>query len=212
MNRGAYAPPFDEALTGSFYEAGGVLYGGIMPASGGGTLTVPTTVLRGCFPTYSMPTDHAGTAEYVTFGFMVPTNWDMVSNFQLEVWYAQAAAETTGEKFVWNAKYGFMGYGDAAAGTFGDAAATTTLDAEGTVQYREYHTVIAIPYHNAHGTAEPGGFLSFKLHRRILGTTGEALLMGAKLGYWGTALVRGAGGPLTGTSPSKKLAANRDAH
>lgn len=179
------------------------------PADAGGGTTVPSTVYRGCFPTYSMPTDHAGTAEYVTFGFEIPLNWDMTSDFVLELWFAQASGETSGEKYAWQAQYGFMNYGDVSAGTFVVASGTTTLGADGTVQYYEHWCPITIAHETANGTAAPGGFVSFKVHRRILGTTGEALLMGAKLGYWGTQYVGGRAGTITGTVPGKKLAANR---
>lgn len=212
MCLGAFMPPLENTLYGSFYQESGLFCGAMHPADEGGGTSTPDLVLRGCFPTYSLPTDHAGTAEYLTFGWNIPTNWDMKSNFRLTIWFAQADAETSGEKYVLAADHSFCSYGDVGAGTYAEAAGTVTLGSDGTVQYYEHHCEIGIPYRNAHGTAEPGGYIAFKLHRRILGTTGEALVMGATLGWWGTAFVGGVGGTVTGTTPAKKLAANRGAH
>ena len=216
-NRGAFTPSLD-GLRGTFYETFGVAFGGLVPAqSYGGTVvggtfiagsTTPDTVYVGCSPTYSMPTDHSGTAEYVTGQCFVPTNWDMTSNFQGIVWFAQASAETLGEKFVWNLQHNFGGDGDT-LGSYAEAVGTTTLTGEGTVQYTIWHTAMTVPYRNALGTAERGGWLNFKLHRRILGTTGEGLLMGVQFGYWGTSH---ASGVPSGTLESKKLPSLRAAH
>ena len=206
-NRGAFTPGLD-GMTGSFYDTFGVCFGGLEPAQSGGGTTIPTTVLVGCSPTYSMPTDHSGTAEYVTGQCFIPTNWDMTTNFVADVWFAQASAETLGEKFVWNLQHNFGGDGDT-LGSYVEVVGTLTLTGEGTVQYTIWHAAMAVPYHNALGTAERGGWLNFKLHRKILGTTGEGLLMGIQFGYWGTSYD---GGVVSGTLESKKIPSLREAH
>ena len=206
-NRGAFTPGLD-LMTGSFYDTFGVCFGGLEPAESGGGTTVPDTAFVGCSPTYSMPTDHAGTAEYVSGQCYVPVNWDMTTDFRCIVWFAQASAETLGEQFVWNLQHNFGGEGDV-LGSYADAAGTTTLTGEGTVQYTIWHTEFNVPYHNALGTAERGGWLNFLLHRKILGTTGEGLLMGVQFGYWGTSY---SSGEQSGTLQSKLLPALRAAH
>jgi hypothetical protein len=206
-NRGAFTPGLD-AMTGTFYDTFGVCYGGLEPAESGGGTTVPDTVFVGCSPTFSMPTDHSGTAEYVSGQCFVPTNWDMTTDFRCIVWFAQAAAETLGEQFVWNLQHNFGGDGDT-LGSYAEVSGTTTLTGEGTVQYTIWHTEMALPYHNALGTAERGGWLNFLLHRKILGTTGEGLLMGVQFGYWGTSYD---GGVNSGTLQSKILPSLRAAH
>jgi len=208
--RGIAAPSLHE-LTGSFYDYFGVLTGGMTPAEASGGSTVPTTVMLGCFPTFSMPPitgTLTGTLEYVNFTAPIPSNWSGDSNFRMVLWFAQAAAETTGEKYAWRAEYGYVAFGDEAGGTFQTVDGTLTLGADGTVQYYEHQLEIDIPYRNSHGTAEAGGWLGFKLYRRTLGTTGEALLIGAQIGYW----AEQAGGTVSGTLASKKLSVDRPAH
>lgn len=202
-SRGAFSPALD-GMTGSFYETFGCLFGALEPASRDGT-TVPSTVFVGCSPTYSMPTDHSGTAEYVSGQCFVPTNWDMTSDFRAIIWWAQASAETSGEQFVWNLQHNFASEGDL-LGSYVEVGGTTTLGADGTVQYTIYHQEFALPYGNVLGTAQRGGGLNFKLHRKIIGTTGEALLMGVQFGYWGTSFD---GGEVSGTLNSKLLLASR---
>lgn len=212
-NRGAFTPGLDD-MTGSFYEMFGVCWSGLVPASysAGSVIsdaftagsTTPDTVFVGCSPTYSMPTDHSGTTEYVTGGCTIPTNWDATTDFRCIVWFAQAAAETTGEKYVWNLQHIYVNDGDL-LGSYVEVAGTLTLGASGTTQYAIRHCEFALPYRNALGTAERGGPLNFKLHRKILGTTGEALLMGVQFGYWGT----GYSGTVSGTLQSKLLVADR---
>ena len=208
MNRnfGAFAPSLDD-MRGSFYDTFGALYGGLAPAQSGGGTTVPDTVFVGCSPTYSMPTDHIGTAEYVTSQVIIPSNWDTTSHFRCMVWFAQADAETTGEKYVWNLQNCYANNGDT-LGTYANTAGTLTLGASGTTQYAIRCCEFTVPRSNGFGTAEPGGLLNFKLHRRILGTTGEALLMGVQFGYWGTVY----GGTSSGSLSSKVLASLRVAH
>jgi hypothetical protein len=209
-SRGIGLPSLD-AMTGSWYDYFGVLSGAMVPAEANGGSTVPTTVMLGSFPTFSMPPitgTLAGTLEYVNFAAPIPANWSGDSNFRMILWFAQAAAETTGEKFAWRTEYGYAAFGDNVGGTFATADGTLTLGADGTVQYREYSLEIDIPYRNSHGTAEPGGWLGFKLYRRILGTTGEALLIGAQLGYW----AEHTGGTVSGTLSAKVLASSRAAH
>lgn len=202
--RGAFAPSLD-TLRGTFYDTFGCAVGGLQPAQSGGGTTIPTTVFVGCSPTYSMPTDHAGTSEYVSGASMIPSNWDMTSEFRAIIWFAQASAETSGEKFVWNLQHNFASEGDL-LGSYVEVGGTTTLGADGTVQYTIYHQEFALPYHNVLGTAERGGWVNFKLHRKILGTTGEALLMGVQFGYWGTSFDSG---EPDGTLRSKLLLAER---
>ena len=206
-NRGAFTPGLD-GMTGTFYDTFGVLFGALEPAQSGGGTTIPDTVYVGCSPTYSMPTDHEGTAEFVAGQCFIPTNLDMTSNFICDVWFAQASAETSGEKFVWNLQHNFGGEGDT-LGSYAEAVGTVTLSGEGTVQYTIWHAVMTVPYQNALGTAERGGWLNFLLHRKILGTTGEGLLMGVQFGYWGTSYD---GGVPSGTLESKKLPSLRVAH
>lgn len=209
--RGAFVPDLVSSR-GSFYDTFGVCYGGLEPAQSGGGTTIPDTVFVGCSPTYSMPVDHAGTAEYVTAQVQIPLNWDMFSNFQLSIWFAQAAAETSGEKYAWNFQHAYLAYGGT-LGTYREVNGTTTLGNDGTVQYYIHHTDISLPYYNTLGTAERGGWLAFKLHRRSLGTTGEALLMGVQIGYWGTSFSGDSSddGP-TGTTPAKLLIDDRMDH
>jgi hypothetical protein len=208
--RGAFAPDL-VGQRGSFYSQFGCAYGGLDPAQYGGGTTIPDTVFVGCTPTYSMPVDHAGTAEYVTGGLIIPENWDMTSNFQLQIWFAQAAGETDGEKYAWNFQHFYGAYGGT-LGTYREVNGTTTLGSDGTEQYWIHNCQISLPYANSLGTAERGGWLHFKLHRRSLGTTGEALLMGVMVGYWGTSFSGDESDGPTGTLPAKKLLADRMEH
>jgi hypothetical protein len=209
-NRGAFTPDL-EAMQGAFTDIVGLCYGGFVPAESGGGTTIPDTVFVGCAPSYSMPVDHAGTAEYVMGGIQIPANWDMTSDFKLTVWFAQAAAETVGEKYAWNFQHIFVNY-QGTLGTYNDLAGTLTLGtaegAAGTVQYQNHYLDIALPYHNILGTAERGGWWLMKLHRRSIGTTGEALLMGLQLTYDGSHF----SGEPDGTQPAKLTVALREAH